>query len=245
MEQCLNHKWLTSTGGAALCLTTTMSLSSAGPPITSSSNCHMSNNSDSGHSTESTLDEVVNDDDNHQDNAVTNVTISLNRHQPPASQPPAPASPNTITSCTIGKNGSIIVEEVEEAKLLERQNGHSADNDKENRHHHHRFNQGVGGGVAEPAPALFPDAPTTPKVCRKIAPLYSSLRAKCAATSAAVAAAAAALTDEDTVLLTTNVSPSAASTTQTTPRGSLTVTVTINGDDRHASTTRIHICPPD
>jgi len=203
VEECLNHKWLT---------TMTPSTSLACKEITGAF-CHNggSSHSDSGHSTESVLDTV--DEVSDATETVTNVTIALVHRRPPT--PPA-----TITSCTIGKNGSIIVEEVDEIKLMERQqNGlrMSKGDDKENVRHYCLAD-------AETAPAVFPDAPTTPKVIRKVAPIYS-MRTKC---NGATNGSGPGTTEEELI-----------------NRGSVTVTVTINGDDRHASTTRIHICPPD
>lgn len=135
---------------------------------------------------------------------------------------------------------------------------HSSSNvngdDKENRHctllSMNGYHQN-GSGVHNDS-QLFPDAPTTPKVLRKVAPMYCNFKK---VTSPAAAATATVLngtsnghghTDELTTNGHTTTDEGGATTNDVlSPRNGVTVTVTINGDERHASTTRIHICPPD
>lgn len=179
---------------------------------------------------------------------------------------------NTITStCTIGRNGLIVQEldEVSQGDVAAAQspvllpyhhhnlhhhhhptltpptsppsmeNGsvqyHRHGDDKENRHctllAMNGYHQNGAGNDAQ----LFPDAPTTPKVLRKVAPMYCNFKK--------VTAGATSTTPNHNAEDVTNGHHDEGG--ESPRNGGVTVTVTINGDDRHASTTRIHICPPD
>lgn len=176
------------------------------------------------------------------------------------------------STCTIDHNG-LVVEDLDEISQLKQeppqssivqqqpvhrqpyhhqsllQRHHNNGDDKENRHctllamngyHHHQ--NGAGNDVQ-----LFPDAPTTPKVLRKVAPMYCNFKNVTTMTSPSTTTShnngtAVVLDDTNGGQ---HEADTSASSDVLSPRNGVTVTVTINGDDRHAPTTRIHICPPD
>lgn len=177
-------------------------------------------------SDEDEVNEATND-------SVTNVTISLvNRSMSTSNGAMTPTNATVSSTCTIGKNG-LIVEELDE--LAHQYRG----DDKENRHctllamngFHMKENGAAVGDVQ-----LFPDAPTTPKVLRKVAPMYCSFKK---------APPTQHISTTPVVVEESNGHDLDLASDVLSPRNGVTVTVTINGDDRHASTTRIHICPPD
>lgn len=135
-------------------------------------------------------------------------------------------------------------------------NGYHNGHHHNHNHNHHHLHQN-GGAVAD---QFFPDAPTTPKVLRKVAPMYctfnNSNNGNGGSSGGGIkrissSSVTSSTTSTEDSVVSVDMPPEVTSTSScstsssVTGNGSVTVTLTVNGDDRHASTTRIHICPPD